>query len=316
VRVKADFYHAHRSVLLMLLAATAALATGARYYGDFNNIILVAQHKGTHRGPEPPGIFEQDKHWERELSDTEKARIHAVLDIIPEGVETLLDVGCGDGRVTTLVAPEVRQAVGLDCALAALKRVRRPVHAVLAAASQLPFERRSIDLVLATEVIEHLPAGPYEAALSEMQRVARRYILVGVPLEEQVRRNDAVCPIDGERFNAAGHARSFTKRRLATLFPGFRLLRLLGCGAPRRFYYDPILLWVKQRLGGCWARPSYTVCPRCGTDLHATELRERNAVTRWCDARNTKIREKMDLSMSHGLALYQRDDASERNKST
>jgi SAM-dependent methyltransferase len=72
------------------------------------------------------------------------------------------------------------------------------LRAVAGSGLQLPFRNRSLDAVVAFEVIEHLP--DVATALDEMLRVVRRpgYIIIGLPnhaslwtpLEDRLRRRD------------------------------------------------------------------------------------------------------------------------------
>jgi SAM-dependent methyltransferase len=315
-REGADAYHAHSSFALMAVTSLAARLRLRRFYGDFNNIVLMARGAGGSAAacrPAAPGAsgaaevrFDHADHWERELSGSEQSRVEATLRLVPGGIATALDVGCGDGRITNLLPARVPEVTGLDPAEGALRFLRPPVRPALGSADRLPFGDRSFDLVLTTEVIEHLPPDAFERALAEMRRVARRHIILGVPLDEQLATKDVVCPFDGCRFNVNGHRRSFSRARLAALLAGFRMTELEECGAPVRFYYHPALRWIKQRIGGTWARRPYSICPRCGRDLYATDVVERNAVARWCDTRNLAARARRRLGRSHAVALYER----------
>lgn len=101
--------------------------------------------------------------------------------------ETMLDAGCGEGFATGFLAehlPEV-QVEGLDVSAGAIdyarehfgERVRYAVGSVYA----LPYGDDAFDLVLCSEVLEHLDR-PL-AAIEELKRVARRHVLMTVPLE-------------------------------------------------------------------------------------------------------------------------------------
>ena len=80
--------------------------------------------------------------------------------LIPPGSGRLLDVGCGGG----LLAPHVPAAyehVGVDLTQTALdEAVRHGVTPVLADAADLPFEDGTFDVVVAGEVLEHVPDLP------------------------------------------------------------------------------------------------------------------------------------------------------------
>jgi len=77
---------------------------------------------------------------------------------VPPGPGRLLDVACGGG----VMAPLVRQAgyahVGVDLGVPALREARRHGVAVARAdAVQLPFPDEVFDVVVAGEVLEHVP---------------------------------------------------------------------------------------------------------------------------------------------------------------
>jgi ubiquinone/menaquinone biosynthesis C-methylase UbiE len=92
-----------------------------------------------------------------------------------------LEVGCGDGPYLTWVSQgHIECALGVDLSprilLEAKKRVQaeghaESVHLAAADAVALPFAAESFDLVLASQVIEHVPDDA--AALRAMRRVLR-----------------------------------------------------------------------------------------------------------------------------------------------
>ena len=126
---------------------------------------------------------------------------------------TVLDVGCCFGFLPLLAAeryPHLR-VIGTDLvpATAALAdRIcrARGGRARFAAADllALPAGDQALDTVLAVHVLEHLPAGVTIRALAELCRVARRRVVVAVPLEE----------VPDPAF---GHLQAFSLARLARL---------------------------------------------------------------------------------------------------
>lgn len=86
--------------------------------------------------------------------------------------EAFLDAGCGDGRYLAALAsvlPERR--AGVDISARILETAARRSNADLrqAALDALPFEDGAFDLVLCSQVIEHVPDAP--AAMRELARV-------------------------------------------------------------------------------------------------------------------------------------------------
>ncbi len=99
--------------------------------------------------------------------------------------ESILEVGVGEGEVAARLAarwPSVR-IVGIDLPDSTLASHwhEAPLNGAFADIARLPFPDSSFDLVLAIEVLEHVPDPP--AALRELARVARRDVVVSVPRE-------------------------------------------------------------------------------------------------------------------------------------
>jgi SAM-dependent methyltransferase len=86
-----------------------------------------------------------------------------------------LDLGCGTGAFTALLAHSGADAVGADVAEAALERARRAQPELrfvrVAVEGPLPFEDHAFDLVWASEVIEHV--ADTARWLSDVRRVLR-----------------------------------------------------------------------------------------------------------------------------------------------
>jgi len=92
---------------------------------------------------------------------------------------TFLDVGAGEGYLTMLIHRILAaDGVALELSLETCRRARElfGLPTVVADAHELPFPDDSFDLVLASEVLEHVER-PWQVAV-ELARVARRYIVV------------------------------------------------------------------------------------------------------------------------------------------
>src|SRR5215470_1830180 len=120
------------------------------------------------------------------------ARIYAhALSLICGTI--VLDVGCCFGFLPLLAAeryPHLK-VIGADLAPATVGLVggvcqARASRARFLAADllALPFADEAVDTVLAVHVLEHLPAGATAPALGQLCRVARRRVVVAVPLED------------------------------------------------------------------------------------------------------------------------------------
>jgi ubiquinone/menaquinone biosynthesis C-methylase UbiE len=94
--------------------------------------------------------------------------------------ESVLDIGGGEGYLAALVRDLFRPPVVHTCDLSVEANLRAAelfgIGGVSADASRLPFADEAYDLVICSEVIEHLsrPA----LAIGELMRVARNYVIV------------------------------------------------------------------------------------------------------------------------------------------
>jgi SAM-dependent methyltransferase len=209
-----------------------------------------------------PGLYEQDIHWDRVPREEfyEKKRLFEAL--ISPDVEAILDVGCGDGKITNDLCPG-RRVVGCDRSVEALSRVTRAK--VLASSDKLPFRDRSFDLVLCSEVLEHLPEPVLLATLQELERIAHAYILISVPYRQTLTSRTTRCGECGAKYNLDGHLRSFPgpgpiARRLTQFgldFAGY-------CG-PRDERLPAWLPPLRHVLLGDWPTSEVGLCPRCGS---------------------------------------------------
>lgn len=94
---------------------------------------------------------------------------------------TLLDIGCGDGLLLSLVKEKGIAAKGLDLSEKGVeKALAEGLDAtVFDATDQTPFPDNTFDIVVMLDVLEHLYTP--EELLKEAMRVSKRWIIVGVP---------------------------------------------------------------------------------------------------------------------------------------
>jgi SAM-dependent methyltransferase len=208
--------------------------------------------------------FESGEMWGR-LKDApdirEKVRIFT--EMIPEEVGTIVDVGCGDGAITNALGP--RWAVtGVDSSSSALQHVT--TDAVLADARALPFADASFDLAMTSQMLEHLDDATYIAALAELRRVTRHYLLLSVPYREDLGMRMIRCPRCGLRQHVWGHVRRFTTESLMNDLADFEALDIRIFGDMQDPPWPKPLLWAVHNIFRSWYLPEgqYPRCVRCG----------------------------------------------------
>ena len=186
--------------------------------------------------------------------------LEAVQALIPDGTTSVLDVGCGDGALTNRLR-DVGTVVGGDISLAALQYVVGP--RLNFSADALPFADDSFDIVIATDVIEHLPDGLLERAMAEMVRVARIGLVIAVPFREPREYFGIECSSCGHRYHAHGHVRGYDVASFTGL-PSLALAtwRLAG---PRWTYSESLAGQMRDITRTSYEFP-HAICPNCGTE--------------------------------------------------
>ena len=137
--------------------------------------------------------------------------------------ESILDVGCGEGVLTEQWADQLGSGriVGIDLDDAKLKaewakRQRANLEYRVEDATNLSFADGEFDMATAIEVLEHVPDP--ERTVSEMARVAKRWVLVSVPREPLWRGlNMARGAYLKDLGNTPGHINHWSKRSFVAM---------------------------------------------------------------------------------------------------
>ena len=217
--------------------------------------------------------YEQDALW-CGLSAIEQERVCKTLALIPQRVRTILDVGCGCGYLTNRLHDLHYDVVGVDTSRTAIHHVTGAK--ALASVDALPFADQSFDLVLCTQVLEHLPRVVYEGCIGELLRVGRTYVLVSVPNREFLRQNFTRCPECGCEFHVHRHLRSISLETLCRDFWGFALVDCAYTDVRARYRtaFEVFLLHTLNH----WPTTPTAMCPQCGSTGHYYSVWERNWV--------------------------------------
>ena len=197
---------------------------------------------------------------------SERERAEKIADFLPSDATSVLDVGCGCGMAMDAIA---RRRAGLK--LVGLERSEKTaeearalfgLEVVHGSADDLPFEDDAFEVVMANELLEHLPWSAFERTLAELARVARRTIIITTPFNE--RRQFVTCPECRCQFSPFYHVRSFSDARLGALFAGFERTQqeLIWVRGRAPLVYEARRL--KAAMGFVPPLPSHTICPQCG----------------------------------------------------
>src|SRR5260221_1082153 len=104
-------------------------------------------------------------------------KLRTVLSLIPNQPKTILDVGCASGWFLSQVQKKFpkAQCYGIDIyeqAIAYGKRLYPTIHFARANAQKLPYSSEKFDIVISTEVLEHVDDPKH--VLLEIKRVLKK----------------------------------------------------------------------------------------------------------------------------------------------
>lgn len=113
-----------------------------------------------------------------------------VLNTVRRGIDSegqsLLDVGCGDGRmVRALLKGKKLFTIGVDIHAPSLRKCQEyETHDgyILCDTQRLPLKSGSFDIVLAVEVLEHLEKEEGRKLIKEWEEIACRQVIVTTPV--------------------------------------------------------------------------------------------------------------------------------------
>lgn len=231
-------------------------------------------------------IFDYKECWENyDDADLVTSKIRLISKMIPRDVITIIDIGCGNGVITNALNKKYK-TLGVDQSEEALKYLEGPK--LISSADKINVEDSSFDLVLSSELLEHLTEEILQGVVKEIKRIAKRYILVTVPNSENLDQNFVKCPRCKKLFHSYGHLRSFNEEILIRLFGGgYKVVSNFQEGPEYRIYNN-LLLRLRHKYGNQYFNPAhFTLCPFCGnTDF---PLKKGNFISKVINGLNSII---------------------------
>ncbi|MDH3198444.1 MAG: class I SAM-dependent methyltransferase [Candidatus Krumholzibacteria bacterium] len=196
----------------------------------------------------------------------EQERVSDLLALVPNGAgSSVIDIGARDGFISLRLAETFDAVVALDLNTPTIAHER--VRCIRGDVTALDLPDGSFDVVLCTEVLEHIPPPLLQKACSELQRVSKRHIVVGVPYRQDRRVGRTTCAACGRVNPPWGHLNTFDERRLRRLFA--------SCAVERESYVgstdvgtNAVSTWLMDLAGnpdGTYAQDE--PCVHCGAVL-------------------------------------------------
>ena len=124
------------------------------------------------RGKNYKRRFQRTDEFERQ----EETLLEALSEI---EFESVLEIGCGFGRITQLVRPLASDYVAIDVSHDQIREARRLVPDVTYITSSIQnfVPHRSWDLVLAVEVLMHIPPDEVREVIRKMERMSQSWVV-------------------------------------------------------------------------------------------------------------------------------------------
>lgn len=165
--------------------------------------------------------YDSSSFWDARYHLRRKSTVDRMLESLISSGDAFLDVGCGTGEyLSTARRLGAEVVVGADIAATYLRRLQSHesrASLVQASGVSLPFAPQSFDVVLCSEVIEHVPDEVASAMVGELARIARRSICITTPNRDAAIRRVA-RRIRPERIDAldleVGHINLLSRQTL------------------------------------------------------------------------------------------------------
>lgn len=145
----------------------------------------------------------------------------------------ILNIGVGNGALERIALTRKLDVWTLDPSEAAIERMRQLFNlgekAQVGYSQSMPFADEHFDVVIMSDVLEHLDDHVLSMTLLEVHRVLRKggRFIGTVPAREKLEDSLVVCPHCGTQFHRWGHLRSFDEVSLGeTLKQQFDLERV------------------------------------------------------------------------------------------
>ena len=146
-----------------------------------------------------------------------------VISKIPKNVNSILDVGCGNGWVAKEFLPKGKQVYSLDISVTNPSKAKKLYpgekhFGITADSFHLPFNDNSFDCVISSEIIEHV----YDPAefINELFRVVKKggSLIITTPYKEKL--IYYLCIHCNQKTPANAHIHSFDEKKIESLYSG------------------------------------------------------------------------------------------------
>jgi len=198
-----------------------------------------------------------------------------IISKVPKDVNSILDVGCGNGWAAKEFLSQGKKVSSLDISLTNPSKAKQLYQSqnhfgIVADSFHLPFNNESFDCVIASEIIEHV-VYPVDF-IKESLRVVKRggHLIITTPYKEKL--IYYLCIHCNQKTPANAHIHSFDEKKLDSLYSGndlesfsfvtFGNKALIFLRTYVILQYFPLWLWkIKDRIANFFInRPVHIIC--------------------------------------------------------
>jgi SAM-dependent methyltransferase len=199
----------------------------------------------------------------RALTPQEQYRIASTHELIPARWQSILDVGCGDGRLSNPLVERGVQVTGVDWSESRLGYCNFPT--LCGDITKLDLPDKSFDGAICAEVIEHLQPSKIAPVIAAMKRLTQQGFVITVPAYERLSLRLNVCAQCRKPYHIWGHINAYHSVEDVDKAVGQPSVQ-------RKFirtaaFEDPIIINQLRRDLGWYPYAEDSVCPYCGLKL-------------------------------------------------
>lgn len=166
----------------------------------------------------------------------------------------ILDIGCGEGFLTSYFSQLRRQVIGVDIDIESIKIAKnrvKNVSFICASITAIPFRDGTFEAVTVLEILEHLPNATISEGIAEVDRILKPNgtLIVSVPYNEEI--TYTRCIHCRELTPLWGHLQSFDENKLSSILPeNYKLVKekhlpnlgLISCS--KLLSWLPLRIWL------------------------------------------------------------------------
>jgi len=208
---------------------------------------------------------------------SEKRRLQVISRLLPKtGISRVMDVGCGNGGLSEILSNLGINVTATDLGFDSIQRASSKIKKknlkipfVQGDIYRLPFDDKSFDAVVASEIIEHLEK-PYDAMI-EITRVLRPggYFIGSTPYRERLKYT--LCIHCNKKTPVNAHLHTFDDKVFGDLLKeaGFSIEKITKCsnryaeyfGIPGITFCLPHIMWrfIDSLLSTLFGKQSFIV---------------------------------------------------------